>query len=215
MLRRMTTGHRPPETTGTLDDRAWRDMRQALGRFIAARIADPADAEDVLQDVLAHAAAHLPRLRQQDRLHAWLYRIARNAITDHYRRRRPATAPPGPGPAVPSPDTPEPDGEDAVLACLQPMLQRLTPADREALLLADAEGLPQAALAQRLGLSVSGAKSRVQRARRRLRAVFESCCHIDRDRRGTAIALAPHTPADACCDAAPADDAAPPPHRTT
>lgn len=167
----------------------WGETRDRLGRFIAARVGDPAEAEDVLHDVLERAVARLPQLREADCLHAWLYGIARNAITDHYRRRaRNRTDGGNDLDALPAPE-PEADGATDLLACLEPMLRGLDARDREALTLADMQGVAQKDLPDRLGLSYSGAKSRVQRARHKLRARFEACCAVERDVRGTVVGM--------------------------
>jgi RNA polymerase sigma-70 factor, ECF subfamily len=63
----------------------------------------------------------------------------------------------------------------------------LPEADRKALKMTGLEGLSQKELAARLGLSVTGAKSRVQRARVRLKEAILDCCHVEMDRRGTPI----------------------------
>ena len=64
------------------------------------------------------------------------------------------------------------------------MIDSLAPAYREALVLVDLNGLTQQAAAKRLGLSLSGVKSRVQRGRRQLRCRLEACCVVEFDRRG-------------------------------
>jgi RNA polymerase sigma-70 factor (ECF subfamily) len=53
----------------------------------------------------------------------------------------------------------------------------------QALILTEYEGLSQKEMAERLGISFSGAKSRVQRARRKLRDLLLQCCHFELDRR--------------------------------
>jgi RNA polymerase sigma-70 factor (ECF subfamily) len=67
---------------------------------------------------------------------------------------------------------------------MTPMLRQLPPSYREALTLADLEGMSQAEAARRAGVSISGMKSRVQRGRRQLKAVLEECCRIQLDQRG-------------------------------
>ncbi len=189
------------ETTHTSDTEpfaGWPETRERLGRFIAARIGNPADAEDVLQDVLVRAVAGLEQLKDAARLHAWLYGIARNAIIDHYRRsgRAPARADVDIA-ALPAAE-PEEDGAAGLLQCLEPMLRGLDDRDREVLELADRDGVSQKDLVERLGLSYSGAKSRVQRARARLRDRFNTCCSLERDRRGSVIEII--SSAGSCAD---------------
>ena len=72
-------------------------------------------------------------------------------------------------------------------ACLKPLISSLGPADQEALRLVEFEGVTQVEAAERLGLSVSGMKSRVQRARLHLRTALDECCRIALDRRGGII----------------------------
>jgi RNA polymerase sigma-70 factor (ECF subfamily) len=68
-------------------------------------------------------------------------------------------------------------------ACLRPMLNRLLNDYREALTLVELEGFTQQATAERLGLSLSGMKSRVQRGRKQLKQMLDECCVIQLDRR--------------------------------
>jgi RNA polymerase sigma-70 factor (ECF subfamily) len=75
---------------------------------------------------------------------------------------------------------------------MTPMIRQLPPAYREAITLADLEGVNQAEAAARVGLSVSGMKSRVQRGRKQLKAVLEECCRVHLDRRGTIVAYDPY-----------------------
>jgi RNA polymerase sigma-70 factor, ECF subfamily len=170
---------------------AWRELRAPLARFIGRRVADPQDAEDVLQEVLLRIHRHSDELASADRIAAWVHRIARNAIVDHYRRR--AAHPELPAGAAEDLE----DGADGSLdepasealrrelaACLRPLVDRLPEKHRDALVLTEFEGLTQIEAARRLGISVSGAKARVQRARAQLRALLLDCCHVELDRRG-------------------------------
>lgn len=68
------------------------------------------------------------------------------------------------------------------------MLAALSPAERALLRRVDAEDGSQAQLAAELGLSASGLRARVQRARARLRAEFDACCHLERDASGAVVA---------------------------
>jgi RNA polymerase sigma-70 factor (ECF subfamily) len=147
-----------------------------LRAFVRRRVRNEADVDDVLQETLARASAGTPR-----RLEPWLFAIARNAVADHYRRRAPASL--DRDVAVEA----EPSTVTAELAsCLPPMMEALPEEDREALRSGDAKEL-----AVRLGLSLSGAKSRVQRARKRLRETLLDCCDVELDRRGNAVDFAP------------------------
>jgi RNA polymerase sigma-70 factor, ECF subfamily len=170
---------------------AWSELRAPLARFIAHRVADPEDAEDVLQEVLLRVHRHGDELADADRVTAWVHRIARNAVIDHYRRR--AARPERPVGAAEdlveradeSPGEPETEAARRELAaCLRPLIDRLPVGQREALVLTEFEGLTQPEAARRLGISVSGAKTRVQRGREQLKSLLLDCCHVELDRRG-------------------------------
>ena len=119
-------------------------------------------------------------LDDASRVHAWVHRIARHAVADYDRAR------PGSHSEIDARieasefENDTENGADGgadgntrdFVACVRPMVDRLEPRCREALALADLEGVAQKEVAARLGLSLSGAKSRVQRARARQREML-------------------------------------------
>jgi RNA polymerase sigma-70 factor (ECF subfamily) len=171
----------------------WLELGDRLRRFVARRVDDAADAEDILQDVFLRIHTHRDTLLDEDKLTSWAYQVTRNAIADHYRGRRPTVLLPE---SVAAPEPPADDVTRELLPGLPPMLARLSAEDREALLLTEIAGLTQQELADRLGLSLSGAKSRVQRARKKLRFAFVECCQVELDRRGGVASYQPGC--DAC-----------------
>src|SRR5688572_6684276 len=64
------------------------DLAEPLRRFVQRRINDPHDADDIVQDVLMRALANPDSLPPDERLAAWMFRAARNAIVDRYRARK-------------------------------------------------------------------------------------------------------------------------------
>lgn len=181
--------NRPPVAPASLAFEAVYDRFGAeLQGFLRRRIRDAATADDLLQSVWLKVHERLPELRDADRVAPWLFQVARNALIDHQRRARPTeTLPPELAPAAETASE-MPDLGPAVLR----FLDVLPPEDREALRLTEFESLTQRELAQRLGLSLSGAKSRVQRARARLREELERCCRFEFDRRGNIIEARPY-----------------------
>lgn len=180
---------------------AWARFRDGLLRFLQSRLPSEADAEDVLQDVFVRIHEGAGRVAHPDRLQAWVFGIARRAVADFYRARekRPdsaaeAAAEPAVEPihanlaAYPG----EHDVHDEVLSWLVPMIEALPDGYREAVRLADVEGLTQQEVADRLGLSLSGAKSRVQRGRALLGEVLRACCEVEFGPDGRAIEYRPH-----------------------
>lgn len=176
----------------------WREFGEELRAFVGRRIADPDRADDIVGEVLLRVHRNLHTLEDQDRLAAWLFRIAKNAITDEYRRNpRRNTTLNGHEGAVPSSPSAEDwvDDQGEVLrelaGCMRPLLAHLPTGYQRALELADLEGLTQTEAARLEGISVSGMKSRVQRGRRQLAELLQRCCHLTLDGRGRPVEYRP------------------------
>ena len=166
----------------------WHEFAVKLGQFIRARVSDPATAEDILQDVFVKIQKQLGQLRDLAKLEGWIYLIARNAIIDHYRTRKETVEVPETLPAEPDAN----DGEIQELkASFRRMIYSLPDPYREAVILTELDGLTQQELATRLGISLSGAKSRVQRGRAQLKQMLDECCTFEFDRRGKVIGCEP------------------------
>jgi RNA polymerase sigma-70 factor (ECF subfamily) len=165
-------------------DQIWRDYHSGLLGFIRRRIGHADLAEDILQDVFVKAYSRLDTLADADRIQSWLYQIARNTIIDYYRTCKSAE----PLPEEIAQWQEHNDEEWRELGkCVLPMIETLPEGYREALRLSEIDGLPLKEVAQRLNLSLPGAKSRVQRGRERLKSAFLDCCHVKFDRHGTPI----------------------------
>ena len=163
----------------------WDQYSTRLRAFIRSRVWDDAEAEDILQEVFIRIHRHLCCQPEWNKPRSWIYQIARNLIIDHYRRRRETMELPESLPA--EPDLPEEDPEAVLALSLREMIDGLPEHYRQALLLTEYQGLTQKQLAERLGISLSGAKSRVQRAREKLRDMLLRCCHFEFDRRGRIV----------------------------
>jgi RNA polymerase sigma-70 factor (ECF subfamily) len=170
-------------------DGLWNDLYSGVSAFVRRRVRNRADAEDVVQSLFLRLHRNLGSLRDGGRVHAWIYGAARNAIIDHYRARgRAKETPVGSWedlePEVKGVFEPEQKALQELATCLRPLMRRLAPSDRQALELVEIDGLSQVAASRRLEISVSGMKSRVQRARRRLRSAVEACCRVEPGSRG-------------------------------
>lgn len=180
----------------TTVEHIWNTFHEPLMGFIQRRVSDPASAEDILQDVFLKVHTRIATLQDMDKLASWLYQIARNAIADYYRKRRPDIGVPETLALELEQD--EREIERVLALSVKIMLNDLPDIYREALVLTEYEGLTQRELAERLGISLSGAKSRVQRGRRMLKQMLLDCCHFEFDRRGAIINYQPRCD---CCAA--------------
>jgi RNA polymerase sigma-70 factor (ECF subfamily) len=165
----------------------WEGFASQLRGFIRSRIRDHEAAEDVLQEVFVKIHRSLPTLRAGERLEAWVWRITRNAIADYFRRQRPSE--PLAEEIVPAAD--EPGNLPDLTPCVRRFVGELAPTHREVLALTEWQGLTQEQMAKHLGLTLSGAKSRVQRARDQLKELLLDCCRLELDRRGNVVEMQP------------------------
>jgi RNA polymerase sigma-70 factor (ECF subfamily) len=164
----------------------WDDFGGRLRGFIATKVNDRDDADDILQDVFYKIHSGINSLGDENRLQSWIYRIARNTIVDFYRDRARQKKPDSvPAETIVHPA--EDDVIDPLLSCLRPLVDQLPQQHRVAIEATEFEGLSQKQLAARLGISVSGAKSRVQRARNHIKDIMLACCHFEFDTRGAVI----------------------------
>lgn len=156
-----------------------------LKGFITKRVASPQDAEDILQEVYYKIYRNIDGINDTSKLHAWIFQIARNAIHDHYRTRR--REEPFAEPPEPEEIRAEENDNKKIAGCLKVMINHLPDKDREAIELTEYKGLTQKDMGDILGLSYSGAKSRVQRAQQKLKKMLCDCCSLELDRRGNVI----------------------------
>jgi RNA polymerase sigma-70 factor, ECF subfamily len=177
-------------------ERVWETFHAPLQQFIRLRVSDDATAEDLLQDVFLNIHQHVDTLRDVKKLESWIYQVTRNAIIDYYRSIRTTTTLEVPEALQLAEDLPDEDVISELFPSVRAMVMSLPAQDRQALILTGYQGLTQKELAERLGLSLSGAKSRVQRARAKLKQQLLACCHFELDRRGHVIDYQPRC---ACC----------------
>lgn len=178
----------------------WRQFVHGLEKFIAQRV-PASEVKDVLQDTLVRVHEAADSLRDTERTEAWVFSIARRAVADFYRarERRPEEQKVGSAEFLPGDDAgrrenlAEFEGDhsvhEEVLSWLRPMAEQLSEPDRRALVMADFEGHTQKEVANELGLSLSGAKSRIQRARVKLGEVLQRCCEVQFSPGGQAVSF--------------------------
>ena len=166
-------------------DKIWQDYGQGLKAFLASRIKEPAEVDDLLQDILLKSHRHLGALRSRDKLKPWLFQLASNAISDYYRQRQRRTLPSAEELWYTTDDS---ELQQQLARCIIPFIETLPEDIAAALLAVEIEGQSQKDYAARTGLNYSTLKSRIQRGRGQLRRLFEACCHLELDHRGNIVA---------------------------
>jgi len=169
----------------------FRQERGRLRNFIRKRVANEGDAEDILQEVFSELVESYRLMRPVEQVGAWLFRVARNRITDLFRKTRTQAR------AIEAADPDEDDGlggleellpspaagpeaayaRGVLLDELEAALEELPPAQREAFVAHALEGRSFKELAAETGVSVNTLLSRkhyaVLHLRRRLRAIYQ------------------------------------------
>lgn len=166
----------------------WSEFSDKLGGFIRSKINDPATAEDIRQDVFLKLRRHMSKKGTITDMEAWLYRSARNAIIDHYRTRKQTIEL---SDSLPEDRLQGPPDLQELMASFRRMIHSLPDSYREAIILADLEGLPQEDVARKLKLTLSATKSRILRGRSLLKKMLNECCSFEFDRRGSVIDCSP------------------------
>ncbi len=157
---------------------AWQACEGELRSYLRHRLSDDHAADDVLQDVFVKAMRQGQDFCTLDNPRAWLFQVARNALVDRAR-----TAHPHEAYTDEMTETAPLDAEalapvDALADCLSRTLGELAEDDQRILRACDLEGQTQRAFAQEHGLSLPAAKSRLLRARQRLRDRLTRVCQI-------------------------------------
>jgi len=155
----------------------WEAYHSNLYSFIRHRVTNKEITEDILQDIFVNVHKKINTLKDNTKLESWLYQIARNSIVDYYRAKKPDQELPD-WIAQPEIEYEEQIRKD-LSGCLASMVSQLPTKYRQAVYMSEIEGKPQKLVAEKEGISLSGAKSRVQRGRDLLKTIFSDCCEIE------------------------------------
>lgn len=166
-------------------EQIWQEYHHKLHGFIQSRVSDSSLADDILQDVFTRIHSRIDSLKDSRKIQSWIYQITRNAIIDYYRARKITEELPE------SLSNKELDNKEKtrkeISNWILPMIKSLPDIYQQALKLSEIEGLPQKEVARKLGLSLPGAKARIQRGRALLKKELVDCCSYKFDRKGNVI----------------------------
>lgn len=176
----------------------WNRFHSCVRSFIRKRVSNDADAEEILQEVFTRIHAHLAGVKRTGSVQAWVFRITRNAIIDHYHARKRLAGNQEEAPnASASPGKQGSEDDESARAdlsrCMMLLLEEVPEPYGEAVMLAELGTLSQKELSRRMGISYSGMKSRVQRGRDQLKSLLLTCCEIERDARGGVLGFTPRS----------------------
>ncbi len=159
----------------------WLEHKAALKNYIFKRVRDEELTKDILQEVLLKVYNFCLSKSGVRNVRSWLYQIAHNTMIDHFRKES------GNGNLKAEVEFIEEDENLAfkeAVDYIEPLLSFLPTEYAVPLRMADLEGFKQAEIAQKLNLSLTATKSRIQRARDLLKKEFITCCHFETDASG-------------------------------
>jgi RNA polymerase sigma-70 factor, ECF subfamily len=169
----------------------WLQFSHPVKDFIQKQTHDCDVTDDLLQEVFIKIHQNLHLLREEEKLAGWVFQIARNVVLNYFRSRKRALEKESLIHIQNSNEITfkENNLNELVGLWLTEFKKELDPKYQEALQLVDIEGITQTELANRLGISVSGAKSRVQRGREQLKQKLIDCCPVKTDQYGNIIEI--------------------------
>ena len=167
---------------------AWDKHENELRNFLRGQVREMALAEDLLQDVFVKALSDSSHFCQLENPRAWLYRVARNRVIDYRRTHKIHTEVDDGHPHQVNEISPVVN----LSKCLPTALTKLSAEDKEIIEKCDLEGMNQAEFAKLKNITVPGAKSRIQRARKRLKVELHIACQIVLDDMGNVCCFDPN-----------------------
>jgi len=173
----------------------WEDFNQAIRDYVESRIGKQALVDDIVQDVFLKLMNKIATIEEVNDIQPYLFKMAKNTITDHFRAQKKLAIPTNLAQDLDQ----QKDGLDLnqIISkhCIIPFIENLDSKYKEALMLSEIEKMPQKELAKHLNISYSGAKSRVQRGREKLKESLMACCNFETDSYGNLIKKENHN----CC----------------
>ncbi len=153
------------------------DLRRRFLIFLERRVEDRAMAEDILQAAYVRALEAQGRLREEESAVAWFYRILRNAVIDHYRRRTTeGSALERWARELDSALAPNPHLQETTCQCIAGALEVIAPGYADLVREVDLGEGSLADYASARGLTQGNAAVRAHRARAALRKQLIRCC---------------------------------------
>jgi RNA polymerase sigma-70 factor, ECF subfamily len=171
-------------------EKIWQDHYRQLKVYIYHQVKDETLTEDLLHEVYFRVSKHINTIQDAQKISSWLYRVTSNVVIDYFRKNSAEkfieyrddiehTAE----------KNPSDEARRELSKCLLPMINELPEDYQEAIYLSEIEGITQQKVAEIMGLSLSGAKSKIQRGRKKIKAMLTGCCEIELDPKNRVVSF--------------------------
>jgi RNA polymerase sigma-70 factor, ECF subfamily len=168
------------------------EFRSEIFAYVQSKVGHPAMADDLTQETFVKVSRALAKGTMPEHFRGWLYQIARNTTIDFLKESRRfvpledsiINREAGKSESSDSGDT---EFRKQLFSYTLKVIETMPAEEREALTLTELDGLSREELAGELGISLTAAKSRVHRARAKLRKTVEECCRLVTDPYGRVL----------------------------
>ena len=160
--------------------KAWRSHEGELRGYLTHRLHNIHVAEDLLQETFVKAMRQGKDFCSLDNARAWLFQVARNALVDYHRLHHETIEVPE---DIPAPET-YAEPLVALGECVGRVLTELSAEDRDIIEQCDLNGMKQHDYAKAHNLTLAAVKSRLLRARKRMRDTLSTNCKVQFDEQG-------------------------------
>ena len=151
-------------------------QRHVFKSFLASRVGNEADAEDLLQNGLVRALSRADEVKDSEKAVAWFYQLLRNVVIDHVRSRSAAARREDAWATESITLADDTEADRQICACFEKMLPALKPKHAELLRRVELQGEPVAQAATALGMTANNASVTLHRARGELRTKLMDFC---------------------------------------
>jgi RNA polymerase sigma-70 factor, ECF subfamily len=169
-----------------------KDFHSVLNNYIAKRVNNRSDVDDLLQEVFIKIHSGGTSLSKKESLKSWSFTLTKNTIIDYYRKN-------GNKKIVlddnaiqkESAESGDFDRTKDLESCIHRFINELPEEYRQIIIDSEINGIKQKDLAEKYDLAYPSVRSRVQRGRARLKEMFLDCCEIALDKRGNILDAVP------------------------
>ena len=177
----ITSEINPAERRFSCAEKAWRSHEAELRHYIAKQVSDTHLAEDLIQEAFLRAMVQGAKFCTLDDPRAWLFQVCRNLLVDHWRKHRHLDMLPDDFESTIAEETPPDEPLNDLLDCIEPNLHHLSASDQSIIRACDLAHQTVQQYADEQGLTLTAAKSRLLRARTRLREAMVARCGVQFD----------------------------------